>query len=70
MTDLSGLTYYIDPNVNNLLEAIVQFILMQKVFFDRIINLVPDEIQTIDDALRLTANAIIIIKDHFSNVIA
>ena len=70
MTDLSESTYYIDPNANNLLGAFIQSILMQKVFFDKIIDLAQYKIQTIEDVLRLTVNAIDIIKDYFSNLIA
>jgi hypothetical protein len=51
-TDVSGLTYYIEGEVDNLLIAVFQFILMQMEFVSRIISLVPDTIQTIEDALR------------------
>jgi hypothetical protein len=48
----SGLTYYTDQEADNLLSAVFQFVLMQMEFVNRIINLVPDTIQTIEDSLR------------------
>ena len=69
MTDFSELTYYINPNVTNLLEAFIQSIYMQKVFFEKIIE-AQDKIQTIEDALRLPVDAIDIIKDYFTNTVA
>jgi hypothetical protein len=69
MTDFSELTYYINPNVTNLLEAFIQSIDMQKVFFEKIIE-AQDKIQTIEDALRLPVDAIDIIKDYFTNTVA
>jgi hypothetical protein len=51
-TEVSGLTYYTNGEVDNLMSAVFQFILMQMEFVSRIISLVPDTIQTIEDALR------------------
>jgi hypothetical protein len=47
MTDFSESTYYIDPNANNLLGAFIQSILMQMVFFEKIIDLAQYKVQTI-----------------------
>ena len=69
MTDFSELTYYINPKVTNLLEAFIQSMDMQKVFFEKIIE-AQDKIQTIEDALKLPVQGIDIIKDYFSNLVA
>jgi hypothetical protein len=54
MTEVSsGLTYYTDQEVDNLLTAAFHFILMQMELVSRIINLVPDTINTIEDALKI-----------------
>jgi hypothetical protein len=54
MTEVSSwLTYYTDQEVDNLLTAAFHFILMQMELVSRIINLVPDTINTIEDALKV-----------------
>ena len=61
MTYKEGLAYYTYPNVDNLLAAFIQLILMKKEFLSRIINLVPDKIQKIEDVLIVPVSAIGII---------
>jgi hypothetical protein len=48
MTEVSsGLAYYTDQEVDNLLTAAFHFILNQMELASRIINLLPDSIKTI-----------------------
>jgi hypothetical protein len=49
----AGLTYYTDQEVDNLLTAVFQIIIMQMEFFSRIINLVPDTIESIEESIRV-----------------
>ena len=53
MTEVSGATQYTDQEADNLLIAVFQFILIQMEFVSRIVNWVPQAIQTIQDALGL-----------------
>ena len=71
---MSGeLTYSTAEEVDTLLSAVFQFFLMQMEFVSRIINLVPETIQTIEDALRVIEESIIdntmgIIREYFNNL--